>query len=105
MVSFIITYDIITYENVKPEEDKNIQTENSLDLVLPGEIGADCEVELIGETFWMIPDNLYYDSWHTHSIRRCPLDGCSVSMYGDIFRKGTNTVIGTVVNKLTPTLY
>ena len=58
---------IIKYENVKPEEDKSIQTENSLDLILPGEIGANCEVELIGEIFWMIPDNLYYDSWHTHS--------------------------------------
>ena len=42
---------IIKYENVKPEEDKSIQTENSLDLVLPGEIGANCEVELIGEIF------------------------------------------------------
>ena len=26
---------IITYENVKPEEDKSIQTENSHNLVLP----------------------------------------------------------------------
>ena len=83
---------IITYENVKPQEDKSIQTENSLHLV-------DCEEELIGETFSMIPDNFYYDSWHTQSMRICPLYGCSVSMYGDIFCKGTNSVIGTVYNK------
>ena len=74
-------------------------------LITMGVAGVDSEQELIGETFWLIPDNFYYDSWHTHIIRRFPLDGCSVSMYGDIFRKGIITDIGTVVNKLTPSLY
>ena len=94
---------INTYENIKFEEDKSVQMELSLDLLLPGGIRADCEEELICETFWKIPDNFYFDSWHTHIIRSCPLDVCSVSIYGDIFRNGI--VNGNVVNELTPTLF
>ena len=94
-----------TFENVKIEEDKSFQTDNTLDLVLKGEIGEDCEEELIGETFWKIRDDYYFDSWHTHSVRRCPVNGCMVGVTGNIFVKGTYTAIGNVVDDITHTLY
>ena len=90
---------------IKHTEEKSFQVQNHLDLVLNGEICADCEVELIGETLWDIPDGFYYDRWHTYSIRRSPVPGCNVSNYGDIYLKGTNNSIGTVVNDLMHTLY
>ena len=75
---------INTSENVKIEEDKSVQTDNSLDLLLEGEIGKDCEEELIGETFWKIPNDYYFDSWHTHSVRSVPVNGCMVGMTGKL---------------------
>ena len=86
------------------KEDKSVQTKTNIDLVLIGEVGVDCEEELIGETFWRIPDGFYLDRWHTHSVRKSPLEACNVGLSGDIFIKKTNKVIGTVVKGLTHTL-
>ena len=67
---------------------------------------VDCEEELIGETLWRIPNDFYLDIWHTHSVRRSPVDGCKVNQHnGNIVNKKTYGVIGTVVDGMTPTLY
>ena len=66
------------------KEDTGVQTDDSLSLVLTGEIGEDCEEHYIGETFWYLPEGFYYDHWHTASIRRAPID-CWVNKSG-IFR-------------------
>ena len=98
-------YTVNTSENVKIEEDKSVQTDNSLDLILEGEIGEDCEEELIGETLWKIPNDYYFDSWHTHSVKRVPVNGFIVGMTGNILAKGSYTAIGNVVDDMTHTLY
>ena len=95
-----------TDNDVKSKENKNVQTESNNDLVIEGEVCEDCEEELIGETLWRIPDDFYLDTWHTHSVRRSPVEGCKVNFFnGNIVNKKTLDVIGTVVNGLTPTLY
>ena len=94
-----------TYGAVKSEKDKSVQTESDIDLVIEGEVCADCKEELIGETLWMIPDGFYLDRWHTQSIRRSPAEGFKVSWSGEIYIKKTREVIGTVVKNLTHTLY
>ena len=90
---------------LKHTEEKSVQVENDLDLVLTGEVCENCEEELIGETLWIMPVGFYYDRWPTHNIRRSPVPGCNVSEYGEIYLKGTYTKIGTVVNNLTHTIY
>ena len=96
---------INTSENVKSKEDKSVQTESDIELVIEGEVCENCEEELIGETLWRIPYGFYLDRWHTQTIRRSHVEGCNVSWSGEIFIKKTHKVIGTVVNNLTHTLY
>ena len=90
---------------VQSKENKNVQTESNIDLIIEGKVCVDCEDELIGETLWRIPDDFYLDIWHTHSVRRSPVEGYKVGLNGDIINKKTKHVIGTVVDGLTPTLY
>ena len=52
-----------------------VQAENYLDFVLPEEMVAGGEEELIGKTSWQLPDNFCFNSWHKHSVKRCPVDG------------------------------
>ena len=93
-------------DTLKLNEDKTVQTETNIDLVLEGEVCEDCEEELIGETLWRIPDGFYLDLWHTHSVRKSPIEGYKVNQFnGNIVNKKTLDVIGTVVNGLTHTLY
>ena len=95
-----------TDNNVQSKENKNVQTESNIDLIIEGKVCVDCEEELIGETLWRIPDDFYLDIWHTHSVRRSPVEGCKVNQHnGNIVNKKTYDVIGTVVDGTTPTLY
>ena len=77
------------------KEDVVIQTDDSLTLVLIGDVGKDCEEEYIGETFWRLPAGFYFDHWHTESVRRAP-PGFWVNRLGDIMNNKTGEVIEKV---------
>ena len=77
------------------KEDTGVQTDDSLSLVLTGEIGEDCEEHYIGETFWNLPDGFFYDHWHTESIRRAPKD-CWVNKSGIFRNRKTGDSCGRV---------
>ena len=94
-----------TDHNIQTKENKNVQTESNNDLVIEGKVCKDSEEELIGETLWRIPNSFYLDIWHTHSVRKSPVEGCKIGFNGNIINKKTYNVIGTLVNGLTPTLY
>ena len=76
------------------------KTESDIELVIEGEVCADCEEELIGETLWNIPDSFYLDRWHTQRIRRSRVEGCNVNWSGEIYFKNTYKVIGLLVENL-----
>ena len=80
---------------VQTESKDTVQTEDSLDIVLTGEIAKDCEEEYIGETFWKLPAGFYYDNWYTDSVRRAP-QGYWVNRSGEIRNRTTGAVIGKV---------
>ena len=89
----------------KKKKDKIVQTENDIELVIEGDVCADCKEEVIGETLWNIPDGFYLDRWHTQRIRRSRVEGCNISWSGEIYIKNTHQIVGTVVKYLTHTLY
>ena len=77
------------------KEDVGIQTDDSLTIVLNGDIAEDCEEEYIGETFWRLPAGFYFDHWRTEAVRRTP-PGFWVNRLGDIMNIKTGEVIGKV---------
>ena len=75
--------------------DVSVQTDDSLSLVIIGEVGEDCEEHYVGETFWYLPDGCYFDHWHTASIRRAPKD-CWVNKSGVFRNRKTGESCGRV---------
>ena len=78
------------------KEDSGVQTDDSLSLVLIGEIGENCKDEYIGEIFWELPNGFFFDHWYTQSVRRAPKD-CHVNKAGE-FR---NIKTGKTCDKVT----
>ena len=77
------------------KEDASVQTDDSLLIVLHGDIAEDCEDEYIGETFWRLPKELYFDHFHTNAVRRAP-EGCWMNRLGEFRNRKTGEVLGKV---------
>ena len=75
--------------------DISVQTDDSLSLVIIGEVGEDCEEHYVGEKLWYLPDGYYFDHWHTASIRRAPKD-CWVNKSGVFRNRKTGESCGRV---------
>ena len=69
-------------DDVDVKQDVSVQTEDSLQIVLNGDIAEDCEDEYIGETFWRLPEEFYFDHFHTNAVRRAP-KGCWMNRLGE----------------------
>ena len=68
------------------KEDVSVQTEDPLLFILYGYIATDCEDEYIGETFWRLSEEFYFDHFHTNAVRRAP-KGCWMNRCGDFLNK------------------